>query len=204
MNIETTLKLCLVATTLCTTNVFAEGLNWQYLDARYQQPSDSNIEGVAGEISGHISKNWILQSRASRLRLRERTLDLEMAQTRIDLSVGRVFSLHDRVAMALTAGYTRLQYETEFGGIEDDRGDDVGNVQFALRAKIVGRLEAEASVGMLFDDEDTSDVLWSAGLRYGIISPISIMIGASGIDSDTFDSDDILYEIGFRFDLQNN
>ena len=203
MNIKTTLTLGLVATTMFATNAFADDVNWQYLDARYQHPSDSDIEGVAGEVSGHISKNWILQARASRLRLRERALDLEMSQTRIDLSVGRVFSFHERVSMALTAGYTRLQYETELAGIDDDTGDDVGNVQLALRAKVVGNLEAEASVGMLFDEEDTSDVLWSAGLRYAITPPISVMIGASGIDSDTFDSDDILYEIGFRFDLQD-
>lgn len=203
MNIKTTLKLGLVAVTLFATNAFADDVNWQYLDARYQQPSDSDIEGVAGEVSGHISKNWILQARANRLRLQDRALDLEMFQTQIDLSVGRIFSFHDRVSMALTAGYTRVQYETEIGGIDEDRGDDVANVRFALRAKIVGRLEAEGSVGMLFDDEDTSDVLWSAGLRYGITPPISVMIGASGIDSDTFDSDDVLYEIGFRFDLQD-
>ena len=70
-----------------------------------------------------------------------------------------------------------------------------------LRAALTAALEAEGSIGLLFDDEDTSDPLWSAGLRYWFTPSASLLVGANGIASDAFDSDDVLYEIGFRFNL---
>jgi hypothetical protein len=33
---------------------------------------------------------------------------------------------------------------------------------------------------------------------------LSFLLGVSGVESDVFDSDDILYEIGFRFDLMED
>ena len=73
-----------------------------------------------------------------------------------------------------------------------------------LRAGFTDKFEAEASVGMLFDDEDTSDLLWNAGLRYQITAPLSVLLGVSGSNADAIDSDDLLYEIGFRFDLHED
>ena len=73
-----------------------------------------------------------------------------------------------------------------------------------LRAGFTDKFEAEASVGMLFNDEDTSDLLWNAGLRYRITAPLSVLLGVSGSNADAIDSDDLLYEIGFRFDLHED
>jgi len=169
---------------------------------RYQQPSDSSTRGLAGEVSGHISKNWILQGRASRIRLKESDLDLEMTQMRYDLAVGRVFSFNDRFATLVSAGYTHLDYSAEIGSFEDDAKDHAANIQADLLARITDKLEIEAGLGILVDDKDTSDLLWNAGLRYWASKSVSILIGAKGINNDSFDGDDILYEIGFRFDLK--
>lgn len=200
VTIKTTVKICLATTMFLASGAFADPLSWQYLDLRYLQPSDDSTRGLAGEVSGHISKNWILQGRASRLELKESALDLEMSQTRFDLAVGRLFSLSNRVAVLASAGYTRLEYTTEFGTFDEDASDDAANIQVTLRAMITNKFEAEAGLGMLFDHKDTSDLLWNAGLRYWASDRVSVLIGASGVDSG-FQGDDILYQIGFRFDL---
>ena len=202
MTINTTVKMCMAAAMFLATNAFAEPLNWQYIDARYQQPSDGDVQGLAAELSGYIGRNWVLQSRASRLRLKESALDLEISQTRYDLAVGRVFAVGNNFAALLSAGYTRLEYQTDLGSLDEHASDNAGNVQLALRTGITNRLEAEASAGVLFDDSQSSDLLWNAGLRYHATENVSLLIGASGVSNDSFDSDDILYEIGFRFDLK--
>ncbi len=194
------LNIGTIAAMLVAPSALADELSWQYLDARYQQPSDSNVKGIAGEVSGHISKNWVLQTRANRLRLRDSDLDLEISQTRVDLSVGRTFSIGRRVSALISAGYTRLEYDSEFGDFEEDIGDDVANAQIAFRAKLSDSFDAELSTGVLFDDDDTSDLLWNAAIRYRMSSTLSFTLGANGVDNDNFDSDDILYEVGFRFE----
>lgn len=183
-------------------SAFADTLSWQYLDVRYLQPSDDSTRGFSGEVSGHITNNWVLQGRASRLRLKESALDLEMSQTRYELAVGRLFSFNNRFSALISAGYTHLEYSTEIGTFDEDTSDDAGNVQIDLRAGITNKFIAEAGLGMLFDDKDTSDLLWNAGLRYQAAESVSFLIGASGSNSDSFAGDDILYEIGFRFDLR--
>ena len=102
----------------------------------------------------------------------------------------------------MSAGYTRLEFETEFGTFEDKAGEDAGNVQVGLRARINRQFEFEASAGVLFDDQHTSNLLWNAGVRYRAIPSLSVLMRVSGIDNELFDSDDLLYEIGFRFDLR--
>ncbi len=204
VSIKTTIKTCLAAIMLLASNAFADGLSWEYFDVLYQQPSNDDTQGFAAEGSGHIAKNWVLQSRVSRLHLKDSAIDLEMSQTRFDLSVGRVIALSNKFAALVSAGYTRLEYETEVAGFKDKTGDDTGNVQLGLRTSITDKFEAEASVGMLFDDKDTSDLLWNAKLRYRAYPSLSFLIGASGINNEVFDSDDILYEIGFRFGIGEN
>ncbi|MCZ6656893.1 MAG: hypothetical protein O7C67_06320 [Gammaproteobacteria bacterium] len=201
VTIKTTAKMCLAATVLLASSAFAEGLSWQYVEVAYQQPSDHDIQGVEARFSGHVAKKWVLQGRVNRVRLKESAVDLEMSQTRFDVSMGRIFSLTNRLDALVSAGYTRLEYETELGTLKLDEGQHAGNVQFGLRTGITDKFEAEASLSMLFDDQDTSDLLWNARLRYRAIPVLSIVVGVSGIDSDVFDSNDILYEIGFRFDL---
>lgn len=202
MTIKTTIKACLATTMFLASGAFAEPLSWQYLDLRYLQPSDDSTRGLAGEVSGYISKNWVLQGRASQLRLKESALDLEMSQTRYDLAVGRLFSWGNRYSALVSAGYTHLEYATEIGTFEEDLSDDAANVQFDLRAMITEKFVAEAGMGLLVDHKDTSDLLWNAGLRYRASESVSVLVGLSGITSDTFEGDDILYQIGFRFDLR--
>lgn len=204
MCLATTIAAIFTTTMFLAASAFADGLSWQYLDVRYQQPADDNTQGLAAELSGHIAKNWVLQTRVSYLQLEESALDLEMSQARFDLAVGRVFTLGDRFAAIVSAGYTRLEYRMDLGTFSDDAGEHAGNVQLGLRTGITKKFEAEASVGMLFDDEDTSDLLWNASLRYRAIPALSFLLGVSGVESDVFDSDDILYEIGFRFDLMED
>ncbi len=205
---RTVLKIGVIAATLIAPNLapkaFAENFSWQYIDARYQQPSDSKTKGFAGEVSGNISKNWVVQSRANRLQLKDNDLDLELSQTRIDLSVGRVFNLGSRTSALVSAGYTRLQYDLELSSFSEDYGDDAANAQVAFRAKLADRFDGEVSLGMLFDGDDTSDLLWNAAIRYRMYPNLSFTLGANGVDADNFDSDDVLYEIGFRFDLQDD
>lgn len=179
----------------------ADGITWQYLDARYQQPADDDTRGVAGQLSVNIAPKWVIQSGASYVRLKESSPDLKVSQTRLDLSVGRVFDFSDRVSALLSAGYTHLRYDVNVGEFDGAARDNLGNLQVILRAVLARRLEAEASLGMLFDDEETSDALWNAGVRYHLTPSASVLVGANGIASDAFDSDDVLYEIGFRFDL---
>lgn len=179
----------------------AEALTWQYLDARYQQPSDDSIRGAAAQVSVHASDRWVVQAGAGHVRLKESSPDLKVSQTRFDLSLGRVLPLGQRASALVSVGYTHLRYETDVGAFADDGRDHAGNVQFTLRAALTERIEAEAAVGMLFDDADTSDPLWNAGVRYRVTPAASLLIGANGIASDAFDGDDILYELGFRFDL---
>lgn len=195
------LAACGAALLLGAPGAMAGGITWQYLDARYQQPSDDSTRGVAGQVSVNVRPNWVVQSGVGYVRLKESNPDLKVSQTRFDVALGRVFDLGDRVSALLSAGYTHLSYDTEVGEFAADGDDDVGNVQLVLRAALTGRLETEAGIGMLFDDEDTSDALWSAGLRYRVTPSASVLIGANGIASDAFDSDDVLYELGFRFDL---
>ncbi len=201
MTIKAMAKVCLTAVMLLAAPAFAETLTWQYIDVSYLQPSDSDTRGFSGEVSGHISDNWILQGRASRLELKESDVDLEMSQTQYDLKVGRVFAFGQRYAALISAGYTHLDYSTEIGSFQEDEKSDAANVQADLRARLTRRFEAEAGLGMLFDDKDTSDLLWNLGLRFWASDSISILLGANGIDSSNFDGDDILYEVGFRFDL---
>lgn len=198
---KTTRKMVAVGTLLFASSAFADGLSWQYIDARYQQPSDDSTKGFGGEVSGHISENWILQSRVNHLKLSERDLDLEISQSRFDLSVGRKFDFGSRISTLVSGGYTRLQYDLEVGSLGEDYGADLANVQIAVRGKLTKKFNAEASIGMLFDDEDTSDLLWNAALRYRMFPNLSFTLGANGVDDENFESDDILYEIGFRFDL---
>lgn len=197
------LKIGAIAASFITSNAFADELSWQYIDARYQQPTDSNIKGFAGEVSGYISKNWVIQSRANRLELTDSDLDLELSQTRIDLSVGRLFNF-GRTSTLVSAGYTRLQYDLELSSFSEDYGDDVANAQVAFRARMTDKFDGEFSVGVLFDDEDTTDLIWNAALRYRMFPNLSFTLGANGIDDENFESDDILYEIGFRFDLRED
>jgi len=198
------LKICATAAVMIVSNAHAGDFSWQYVDARYQQPSDSNVWGFGGEVSGHITENWILQSRANRLQLRDSDVDLEISQTRIDLSVGRKFDLGRRVSTLVSAGYTRLQYDLELGDLSEDTGDDVANAQIALRARLSDRFDGELSTGILFDEDDTSDLLWNVALRYRLYPMLSFTLGANGVDADNFESDDVLYEVGFRFDLGND
>ena len=201
VTIKTTVRICLAATVFLASSALAEGVSWNYIDVAYQQPSGDDIQGVEARFSGQIAKKWVLQGRAGRQRLQESSVDLEISQTRFDVSAGRIFSFGNRFDALLSAGYTRLEYETDLGSLSIDEGQNAANVQFALRAAISDRFEAEASVGMLFDEDDNSDLLWNTSLRYRVIPVMSIVIGISGIDSEVFDSNDILYEIGFRFDL---
>ncbi len=202
MTLKTMVKVCLATMMFLASGAFADTLSWQYLDARYLQPSDDSTRGFSAEVSGHITKNWILQGHASRLRLKESELELEMSQTRYELAVGRLFSFNNRFAALISAGYTHLEYSTEIGTFDEDASDDAGNIKVDLRASIADKFVAEAGLGMLFDDKDTSDLLWNAGLRYRASESVSFLIGASGTNSDSFAGDDILYEIGFRFDLR--
>lgn len=202
MTIKSIACVCLATTILLAQHAFAETLSWQYLDAAYLQPSDDSTRGFAGEVSGHISNNWILQGRVGRLELKESALDLRMSQTRYDLAVGRVFTFSQKFAALVSAGYTHLDYSTDIGTFEEDANNDAGNIQIDLRASLTKWLEAEAGLGMLFDDKDTSDLLWNAGLRFRASESVSVLIGANGIDSESFAGDDTLYEIGFRFDLR--
>ncbi|NBC22349.1 MAG: outer membrane beta-barrel protein [Gammaproteobacteria bacterium] len=195
------LWLCCAAVTLLSAGARAEGLTWQYLDARYQQPSDDSIRGGAATVSVEATDNWVVQGGASYVRLKESNPDLKVSQRRIDLSVGRVFDLGERVSLLASAGYTHLRYDVKVGTVDVDGRDHVGNAQLILRAALSQRLEAEGSIGLLFDDEDTSDALWNAGLRYRFTPAASVLLGANGIASDAFDGDDVLYEIGFRFEL---
>ncbi|MEQ8858071.1 MAG: outer membrane beta-barrel protein [Pseudomonadales bacterium] len=196
----TTLSLGFTAALLAG-SAAADPITWQYLDARYQQPSDDSIRGVAGQLSVNVSDNWVLQGGASYVRLKESSPDLEVSQRRLDLSVGRVLALGARASALLSAGYTHLHYKTDVGTFAVDGNDHAGNVQLTLRAALTDRLESEASVGLLFDDQDTSDMLWNAGLRYRVTPSASVLIGANGTAGDAFDADDILYEVGFRFEL---
>jgi hypothetical protein len=200
VTIKITLKVCLATAIFLGSNAFADPLSWQYLDLRYVQPSDDSTRGFSAEVSGHISKNWILQARANRLQLKESALDLEVSQSRFDIAAGRLFSFGDRFSALVSAGYTHLEYSTEIGTFDEDASDDAANVQVALRAAITDWFIAEGGLGMLFDDKDTSDLLWNLGLRFRASESVSFLIGANGIDS-SFAGDDILYEIGFRFDL---
>lgn len=201
MTIKSTLKVCLASTMLLASQAFAEPLTWQYIDFRYLQPSDTDTRGLSGEVSGHITTNWLLQGRVSRLELEEKDLDLEMSQTRYDLMVGRVFPFGEKYAAFLSAGYTHLDYATNIGTLDEDESTDAANVQALMRARFTKRFEAEGGLGILIDDKDTSDLVWNVGLRFWATDSISLMIGANGIDSEDF-ADDILYEIGFRYDLR--
>lgn len=198
---NTRLGLGLAVTLLLPGAAAADPITWQYLDARYQQPSDDSIRGAAAQVSVNIAPKWVLQGGASHVRLKEGSPALKVSQTRLDVAAGRVFDLSGRVSALLTAGYTYLRYETDVGTFDVDGNDHAGNVQMTLRVALTERFETEARVGMLFDDADTSDLLWSAGLRYRVTPSASVLVGANGIASDAFDADDILYEVGFRFDL---
>jgi hypothetical protein len=192
---------CLATTMLLASPAFAESLSWQYIDLRYLQPSDTDTRGFSGEVSGHISDNWLLQGRVNRIELKDSDVDLRMSQMRYDLVVGRTFAIGARAGVLVSAGYTHLDYSTDLGTFEEDEKSDAANVQAAIRARFAKRFEAEAGLGLLFDDKDTSDLLWNVGLRYWASESISLLIGATGANSDSF-ADDILYEIGFRFDLR--
>lgn len=179
----------------------ADALTWQYLDARYQQPSDDSTRGGAAQVSVEASEHWVVQGGIGHVRLKESNPDLKVSQTRYDLSVGRVFDLGERVSALVSAGYTYVQYDTEVGTVDLDERDHAANAQVVLRAALTAALEAEASIGLLFDEDDASDPLWSAGLRYWFTPSASFLVGANGIASDAFDGDDVLYEVGFRFNL---
>ena len=207
MTINSMAKICLAATMMLAVPGYAQAsdyaqgeISWQYIDLRYLQPSNSDTRGFSGEVSGHISEKWILQGRANRLQREDKDLDLEMSQMRYDLVVGRTFAFTDRVGMLISAGYTHLDYSTEIGTIQEDERSDAGNLQAVLRARFAGSFELEGGLGMLFDDEDTSDVLWNVAFRWWASDAVSLVVGANG--TDEFDGDDILYEIGFRFDLR--
>ena len=200
MTIKSTMKACLVATTLLAAPAFAEELSWQYIDLRYLQPSNSDTRGFSGEVSGHITEKWILQGRANRLERKDSDVDLEMSQMRYDLVVGRTFAFAESVGMLVSAGYTHLDYSTEIGTFQQDEKSDAASVQAVLRGRFARHFEAEGGIGMLFDDEDTSDVLWNVALRWWASDAVSLTVGANGIED--FNGDDILYEIGFRFDLR--
>ncbi len=201
MSIHKTLNAALPVLLALASPALADSLSWQYLDARYQQPSDDSTRGVAAQVSVEASNNWVVQGGVGYVRLKESDPDLKVSQSRFDLSVGRSFDVGSRVSALLSAGYTHLRYDTDVGVISVDGSDHAGNAQVIVRAALSQRLEAEGSVGMLFDDEDTSDALWNAGLRYRFTPAASVLVGANGIASEAFDSDDVLYEVGFRFDL---
>ncbi len=187
-----------------SSGALADGLTWQYMDARYQRPSGDGVHGTAGQVSVYASENWVLQGGVAYARLKENDPDLKISQTRFDVALGRVLNLGDRASALLSAGYTHLRYDTDVGDFSVDGRDHVANAQLVVRAALTQRFEAEGSIGVLFDDEDASDPLWNAGLRYRITPAVSVLLGANGIASDAFDSDDILYEAGFRFDLQQH
>ena len=200
MTFKAIVKAGLAATMLLAAPAFAESITWQYVDARYLQPSNSDTWGFSGEFSGHITDHLILQGRANRLERKDSDVDLKMSQMRYDLSVGWVFPFGDRAGLLVSGGYTHVDYSTEIGTYQEDAKTDAANFQAVFRARFARRFEAEGGLGMLVDDEDTSDVLWNLGLRWWASDAVSLMIGANGIDD--FAGDDILYEVGFRFDLR--
>ena len=199
MKIKTIVQGCLAATMLLATPVFAESLTWQYIDGRYLQPSNSDTWGFSGEVSGHITDNLILQGRANRLERKDSDVDLEMSQMRFDLSIGWVFSFSDQVGLLVSGGYTHVDYSTDIGDFEEEANTDAANFQAQLRARFARSLEAEAGLGVLVDDEDASDLLWNVALRWWASDAVAFQVGANGVED--FGGDDILYEVGFRFDL---
>lgn len=200
MTIKSTVNACLAALLLSAAPAFAESLSWQYIDVSYLQPSNGDTRGFSGEFSGHINDYWVLKGGANRIERKDSSVDLEMSQMRYDVAIGRVFSFTEAVGALVSLGYTHIDYSTEILDFEQDEDLDAANLEFTLRGRFARQLEGEAGLGLLVDDKDTSDVLWNLGLRWWPADMVSVGIGANGTDS--FDGDDILYEIGFRFDLR--
>ena len=194
------LQACALALALAGgTAANAERLNWTYLDIRYQQPEESNIDGVVGDVSANISPLWLIQGRIHHTSLDDGST-AQIDQTRYDVSVARLFPLGNRVAAVIGAGYTHIDTQTDIDRIKDNVSDHAGHVRAGIRAGLGERLEGEASVGMLFDEDDTSDPLWAVALRYYVTPGVAVHLGANGSD-DNDATDNVLYELGIRFDL---
>jgi len=178
----------------------ASELNWWYGDMRYQRAEDSDVQGIVGEISGQLSRSWVLQGRLNQIELDDDFA--RVTQRRSDLSLGYVLRLSDRMHALVSGGYTYLDYDADLTalGLSVDGADHLANAQIALRALLLDRLELEGSVGVLADDEDTSDLLWSAALRYHLGRSLALQFGVIGSD-EGYASDEVVYELGFRFDL---
>lgn len=185
---------------LVAVDVHASDITWWYADASYQSTSDNDTDGYLAEVSGHVAKNWVLQSRVDHLGNNEDNVDV--TQTRFDLAVGRVFRLARNVEALASAGYTYVDFDADYNALDYtvDEGSSMMNMQLALRAVFFNRLDAEASIGILADDEDTSDLLWSTVLRYHVGQSFAVYLGVSGSDQE-YSYDDVVYRLGFRFDL---
>jgi len=181
-------------------NAQASEITWGYVDTSYQSTSDNDTDGYLAEISGHVSKNWVLQSRVNHLKNNADNADV--SQTRFDIAMGRVFRLTNTVEALASAGYTYVDYEADFDSLSYsvDEGSSMLNIQLGLRAAFLNRFDAEATIGILADDEDTSDLLWSTVLRYHVAPTFAVQLGIDGSDQE-YSYDDIVYRLGFRFDL---
>lgn len=178
----------------------AAELNWWYGDMRYQRAEDSDVQGVAGEISGELSRHWVLQGRLNQIELDDDFA--RVTQRRSDLSLGYLLRLSNRLHALVSGGYTYLDYDADLTALamDVDGADHLANAQVALRALLLDRLELEGSLGLLADEEDTSDLLWSAALRYHLGKSVALQFGVVGSD-EGYASDEVVYELGFRFDL---
>ena len=200
MTTKGVVKTCLAFTLIAAFNASAQEMAWTYGDLNYQRTNDSDIDGYSFEISGNMSRNWVLQGRVNQLILDED--QFEVTQTRYDAAVGWIFRFSDNFDALLSGGYTHLKIKTDlhdFGS--STSSDDMANAQFTLRAAIAA-LEVEGTVGILADDDDASDILWSTRLRYNMARNVSVQFGVYG--SEESDSlDDVVFELGFRFDLRD-
>ncbi len=180
----------------------AAEISWWYGDVNYQTTSDNDADGYDAEISGHIRRNWILQGRVNSLKLDED--EAEVTQTQFDLLVGRVFRMSQKLDLMVAAGYTYVDFDAdlELAGVNIEDSADLANVQVALRTELLRRLDAELKLGLLFDDEDTSDLLWETALRYHLGRNLAVHLGVRGSDQE-YSYDDVVYELGFRFDLRD-
>jgi hypothetical protein len=180
----------------------AAEISWWYADANYQTTEDNDADGIDFEISGHVRPRWVLQGRYNSLTLDDDSA--EVTQKQFDLLLGRVFRLSRNVEAMVGGGYTYVDYDADLqlANINVEESSDLGNVKAALRAEFWRRFDAELSLGLLFDDEDTSDLLWSTALRYHLGDHLALHLGVRGSDQD-YSYDDVVYELGFRFDLKD-
>ncbi len=181
------------------TPVQADVLSWNFTQVSYTRPADGDAQGIAAMVSANFARNWVVEGEVEHAE-DDSVSGGQIRQTRYDVGIGRVFPFTDRVSGIASVGLSHVEYTEKLAGDSNSIGFNAAYLKVGIRGRITDRLEADARVGILADDEDTSDLLYEAGVRYHFTHNFALSLGVVGSEGDA-SIDETLYRIGVRFDL---